>query len=193
MHPHHCFAAGWPAVAVVYRIARSVSKPGSVILPDVSSIRARGHPRRVWVVRRHGLRDVGGLVTEVLLVDDALRPDDERHHAARAVLRRIRDEREAARHLAVLEVALGAAGRVRALLRQDPEDVAVVGLRAGVGALLAIPFGGRLREERAERARVLAGRVLPVEAVALAGVAAELLRVVAFEPQVLALRVDVDA
>src|SRR4051812_46728997 len=82
-------------------------------------------PRRVGIERGHRARRRGRLGTEILLPHDAAAVDDERHDAGRIVLRRPRDEREAARHLAADDERLRAARRVRALLREDFEIVAV--------------------------------------------------------------------
>src|SRR5262249_37375531 len=98
---------------------------------------------------------------------------------------------EAGRHATVLDVAPGAAGRVRTLLREDPIEVAVIRARLVARLLLGVAFGRRLREQGPERARML--RIVPVEAGPLAGGAADLLREVVLELRVLALRVDVDA
>src|SRR5437773_1656833 len=65
---------------------------------------------------------------------------------------------------------------MRALRGEDAVDVAVVRLWLA-GLVRPVPFGVGLGNERAQRARVAARRILPVEAVALAGVAAHLLRV----------------
>src|SRR5262249_60794744 len=117
------------------------------------------------------------LLAQVLLEDDALRPHDEGHDAAHTVLGGIGDEREAAGHLAVLHVAASAAGRGRSLRRQDAVVVAVVGPRAFTALDGRVALGGGVRHQRAQRAPVgIAGR-LPVETVALAGLARALLRV----------------
>src|SRR5690349_20444871 len=72
-------------------------------------------PARIRVVLGH-LRDDGvGLVAEVLLVDDALLVDDEGHHAGHRPLRRPGDEREAGYHVAIDDVLVVTAWRVRAL------------------------------------------------------------------------------
>src|SRR5437773_9333855 len=65
---------------------------------------------------------------------------------------------------------------MRALRGEDAVDVAVVRLWLA-GLVRPVPFGVGLGNERAQRARVAARRILPVEAVALAGIAAHLLRV----------------
>src|SRR6185503_4226379 len=92
------------------------------IAPSLISLPDR-RPRVVWIVRRSRLRELLGLVAEVLLIDDALGTNDEGHDTARPVLRRVREEREAAGHLAVLEIAAGAAGGMGALRGQVSIEV----------------------------------------------------------------------
>src|SRR5258708_7252961 len=50
-------------------------------------------PIRIRLVSGHGLRDLRRPRAQVALVHDAAVVDDEGHHAGRAVLRRVRDER----------------------------------------------------------------------------------------------------
>src|SRR5688572_9460706 len=96
---------------------------------------------------------------EVGLVDDALVVDDEGHDAAVAVLGGVGDQREACGHLAVGDVAFGAAGG---------------GGRAGGGGA-GVAFGCRLSGQVAKRAALLAGFGGPEQAVVLVGRAAHLL------------------
>src|SRR5262245_49111236 len=134
-------------------------------------------PRVVGVVLRHRLPELLRFLAAVLLEDDPLRPDDERHDAALAVLRGIRDQREAAGHLSVLDVALRAAGSRGALGRQNAVEVAVVGSRALPALARRVAFRRRVRHQRTEGAPVCGAGLLPVESVVLAGLARNLLRV----------------
>ena len=145
------------------------------------------------IARRHFRR----LGSEIALVDDAVLIDDERHHAAFAVFGGVREQCEAGDHAAVDHVVVSAAGRVRALLRQDPEVVAAIRISVHV----ALEVGRGLGDQRSERALLFVlGRVRrPVQAVVLAGRAGELLRVLQHAVAIAilrckrALRVDVGA
>src|SRR5262249_14309433 len=87
---------------------------------------------------------------------------------------RIGDERKSADHLAVHHVVERAAGRVRALLREDPVVVAVVRLASAAGL---VTLRGRRRDEIAERALLFAAGGRPVEPILLAGLAHDPLRI----------------
>src|SRR5436190_1550302 len=91
-----------------------------------------GLPAGARVEGGHLLGDRGRARAEVLLEDRAVLVDDERHDAALAVLRRIRDHREAGEHAAIDDVVVGAAGCRRALPGKDAEVVAEV--RVALGA-----------------------------------------------------------
>src|SRR5207247_3105741 len=117
-------------------------------------------PGVVRIVGGDGLRVLRGLVAEVLLVDDALRTHDEAHDAARSVLRRVREQREAARHLTVLQIAAGAAGRVGALRGEATVEVALRAERGVIGRELRrrrfcggrfLFLGRSARDRRAEQ------------------------------------------
>src|SRR5689334_3125258 len=158
--------------------------------------RLLGRYRRPAVARVEtgdGRRLLRGVRSEILLVHDAVVVDDERHHAGARVPRRIRDGRESADHVALHHVVERAALGVRALATQGVEVIAVIRLRPFA---LGIAFTGRAGYQRAERARALALRGLPVQAVLLAWRAGELPRVfahailVAIGGGVLLLRVD---
>src|SRR5262249_8427078 len=139
------------------------------------------------------LHDLYRLRAEILLEDDALAVHQEGHDTALAVLRGPRHHREAARHLAVLHVVLRAARSVRTLCGEDAEEVAVERLRRGARLVHGVPFPSPLGEERSEGTLVAPARALPVEAVVLAGLAADLLRedAAGIESRVLRLGVDV--
>ena len=72
-------------------------------------------------------------------IDDAALIDQKCHYSGIAILRRISDKREAASHLAIDQVALGAADGVRALPGQNMEIVAVERLRRVVLAAVSLP------------------------------------------------------
>ena len=98
---------------------------------------ARSRPRRysTGVQVESGLYSlieaprVGRVRPEVLLVNDAVLAAEEGLDAAVAVSRRPGDHRVAGDHVAVDEVGVGAAWRRRPLRGEDPEVVAVIGLR----------------------------------------------------------------
>src|SRR5262249_25399899 len=109
--------------------------------------------------------------TEILLAHDAVLIDDEGHDAGDVVLGWPGDQREAAGHLAVDDVAPGAAGHGRALRLEDLEEVTVVRRRLlpprrGVGASF-----GRLCKEFPDGPPFLSVRRRPVQPVLLALVA----------------------
>ena len=72
--------------------------------------------------------------------------------------------RETADHLAVDQVVIGTAGCVRALAREDAVVIAVIRYRRGAGL---VAFRRCLRGQLAERARCLALRGRPIEAILL--------------------------
>src|SRR4029077_10512919 len=86
-----------------------------------------------------------------------------------------------------------AARGVRPLRGEDAEEVAVERLRLGARVVQRISFPRRVGEEGSERTLAGSARVLPVEAVALARLAAALLREdgAGIVPGVLQLRLDV--
>ena len=71
--------------------------------------------RRIRIEPRHITRNRGSLGTEILLVDGAILVDDERHDSRVSVSRWEREHSEAAGHVSIDEVVLGAAG-ARSLL-----------------------------------------------------------------------------
>src|SRR5439155_14011107 len=134
-------------------------------------------PRRVRAVDGHRGRRGTGLRAEILLANDTVLTDDEGHDAGGVVLDRPRDERESARHLAVLYVRYGPARRARALAGQDLEVVPVKRRRrlATLGDRAA--FCRRLRHEVAERTRLAATLGRPIQPVLSSGIAAKCHRV----------------
>src|SRR5262249_45066425 len=90
--------------------------------------------------------------------------------------RRVRDEREAADHVAPDDEVVRAAGRVGALREEDAIEVTVIRSRAAL-RWEGIARRTRSGDQGAERALRLAGLRLPVEAVALAPRALQALRV----------------
>src|ERR1700733_6783151 len=83
-------------------------------------------PARVGVVGVDFRCGGSGIGAEILFVYLAVVVDDEAHHAGFAVLRRIGNDGKAAQHFAVDDIAVSAAGRVLALLRQYPIVITVV-------------------------------------------------------------------
>src|SRR5262249_7703512 len=95
---------------------------------DRSSIRAR-LPARVQVVTLQVRRQLAGFRSQILLIDQSLLIDDERHDAAAAVFRRPGHDGKPTDHVSVDDVIVLAAGSVLALAGQDFEKVTVVRLR----------------------------------------------------------------
>src|SRR6267142_4412208 len=155
----------------------------------------RLRPGAIRVELPHGQRGGAGAWPEVLLVHDAVVIDDEGHHAGHAVLGGERDEREARDHLATRDVVVLAARGIGPLRRQDAVEIAVERCRPRL--LAPVPLGPGADDQVAQRAGRLSGLGGPVEPVALAGRAAEMLGVleetvaVAVLGVVLALRVHV--
>src|SRR6185437_12641003 len=138
-----------------------------------------GRYRRPAVARIEtgdGCRLLRGVRSEILLVHDAVGVDDERHHAGARVARRVSNGRESADHVSLDDVVERATLGVRALATQGTEVIAVIRLRPFA---LGIAFAGRARHQRAERARPVTLRGLPVQPVLLAWRARELPRVFA--------------
>ena len=108
-----------------------------------------------------------GVLTEILLVDDAIRADHEGHDAAECVFGRVGEESEAPCHIAVHYVALFAAGRGRSLGREYSEAVAPE--RRGIRLVRVIAFGGGFSHEVTERAAPFPRFPLPVETILEAG------------------------
>src|SRR5262249_52008221 len=98
---------------------------------------------------------------------------DERHDARATVLRGIGDEREPADHLAVDDVAARSARGALPLRGEDAEVVA----RPRARRPLALRVVSGRRDRRAEGALVAGSRRGPVQAVARARAAHELLRI----------------
>ena len=124
---------------------------------------------------------------EIFLIDDAVLIDDEGHDAGIAIGGRIGDQRKAARHMAIDDIILSAAGRVLSLLGQNVEIVAVIGPRLWMRRTGPITGRPGARDERPQRAFLFAGFDGPIEPIALADLAHEVLRVFrrAAGPQVL--------
>src|SRR5689334_16344744 len=74
-------------------------------------------PTGIGVVLLHGLPERFGLLSQVLLIDNAILVHDKRHHAGRAVFGGIGHEREALGHFAVHDVALCSVGGMLPLAR----------------------------------------------------------------------------
>src|SRR5271157_1625807 len=125
-------------------------------------------PGLVGVVGLHLFGQVGGLRSQVFLVHGPVRADDEGHHSGVAVLRGIGNEGEAASHLPIDDVALGATFCVSALRGKHTVVVAVERLRSIV--LAAVTLSRGIRHQRADGALGLTFSSLPIESVLLAWV-----------------------
>ena len=134
-------------------------------------------PAAVRVVRYDLTCDACRVTAEIFLIDNAVLVDDEGHDAGIAIGGRIGDHREAARHTIVEDVIPGAAGRIRPLLGQNPEIVAVIGPRLHMRG--AGPVTGRpgLGDERAQRAFLFAWFDGPIEPITLSNRAHVVLRI----------------
>ena len=71
-----------------------------------------GYPGLVGIVLAHRRRDFLRVGAQVLLIDDTVLVDDEGGHAGVAVARRICHHGKALGQLAVVEIVLGASGRI---------------------------------------------------------------------------------
>src|SRR5262245_26155597 len=148
----------------------AVSARASLVLLQV----AHPLPAAARIERLHGRDGAVRLGSEILLVEDALVIDEERHHAGIAVLRRIGHQREAADQLAARDVIQRSPVSALPLAGQNLVVVAVIGHALVAGAItLRRRTGGKV----AERALILAGLRRPVQAVLLARPADDALRV----------------
>src|SRR5262249_24468494 len=84
-------------------------------------------PRAIRVKAHHFNADIGGAQAEVLLVDDPLMIDEERHQAGTAVSRGTGHEREAADHVAAHHIVDFAAWGVRPLPGENLIVIALIG------------------------------------------------------------------
>src|SRR4051794_27969027 len=82
-------------------------------------------PGLVGIEPIHPLDELHSVVAEVLLVDDAIVVDEEGRDAGVAVFGGPGEQREAADHLALDDIAERPAGGIRALLREDAIVVAM--------------------------------------------------------------------
>src|SRR5712691_1782172 len=98
-------------------------------------------PARVRVVFGDGGGDRRGIRAEVFLVDPALVIDDESHHAGAAPLGGPRDQRVAGDHVAVDDVAESPSRSMRALAREDFEEVPVIRRTGLLRSIIASPCG----------------------------------------------------
>src|SRR5208282_712669 len=115
---------------------------------------------------RHVARNRGGLGTEILLIDDAVLVNDERHYPRVAVSRRKCNYSEAAGHVAIDDIALGAAGRVRPLAFEGLVVIAVIGLR--LVFLAEVTGGACLANQRTQGALLVTRACRPIEPIMLA-------------------------
>src|SRR6516165_12641859 len=86
-------------------------------------------PALAWVVFRNRAALVGALFAQILLVNDTVLSNKERHDTRVPVFHWIRQNGEPACHFSVHDVVFGAAFCSSALLREDPVVIAVEGLR----------------------------------------------------------------
>lgn len=84
-------------------------------------------PGRIRIVRNHGRGDFLGVRAEVFFVNAALLVDDEGHDTRLAPIGWIGHQRVARDHVSVDNVAVLAAGRVRALSGKNLEVVSMIG------------------------------------------------------------------
>src|SRR5262249_33944540 len=125
--------------------------------------------------------------------------DDEGHDAGDAVFRRIGHHGEAAHHVVVDDIVVGAAPGMGALALQDPVEIAVIGRRPFMLLVDAVPGGLGLDDRGPQRALLLPFLGRPVEPVMGAGIAQEFLGIfdiaviVAVLGGIFALGVDIGA
>src|SRR5258706_3680691 len=111
---------------------RALGKPRRTTLPPLENNDRRrllrGHflPAGTGIEAGHLRADLGRGLAEIFLEHLAVVTHDERHHATLAVLRGIRDHREAGDHATVDDVAVRTAGRALALARKNPEVIAAI-------------------------------------------------------------------
>src|SRR3974390_2263843 len=86
-------------------------------------------PALAWVVFRKCGALVGGLFPEILLVNDAILFEDERHDAGVSIFHRIGQKGVSAGHFSVDDVVFGATFCRGTLFSEYPVVVAVEGLR----------------------------------------------------------------
>src|SRR4051812_23329790 len=105
--------------------------------------------------------------------------DYESHHAGVAVLSGKADEGKAAHHVAIDDVAVGAAGSIFSLCLENLIIIAVIRRRglSGAGAFRAIAGALSLRRERSKRALLFARLGFPVQPIFLTSLTAEAPRV----------------
>jgi hypothetical protein len=116
-----------------------------------------GLPARIWIVLGNLQCDLRGRKAEVLLVDNAVLVDHERHDARVAVSRRVGQQRKPAGHPTVDDIIAGA---VRSLPGQDPQIVAIVGPGCRVWRARGVARGAGAGAQRPERALLLPVAVL---------------------------------
>src|SRR5262249_49158895 len=115
------------------------------------------------------------LSAEVALPDHAILADHEAHDAADSVKSRSAEQSEAASELAVLQIVACTAVRGWTLCEQHAKHVAVVRLARVCIALVAL--GGSCCEQRTGRTRRLVCPHFPIQAVLLARLTAQPLRI----------------
>src|SRR6516164_1491742 len=86
-------------------------------------------PALAWVVFRNRAALACGLFAQILLVNDAILSDKERHDARVPVVHRVGQNGESASHFSVHDVVFRATLCIGALLREYPVVVAVEWLR----------------------------------------------------------------
>ena len=128
-----------------------------------------GHapPAFVRVEALYFLYAFRGARSEVLFEHDTIVVHEKGHHAARAILRGVRDQREAADQFAFRKVVVRSAFCVRPLLFKNAEQISVITTRR-TRCRRRISLRLSLREEGSEGALRLARRGGPVETVAVA-------------------------
>src|ERR1700677_1795825 len=136
-------------------------------------------PRRIGVINRHLPRQFIRVRPEVFLIDFSLLIDNEGHHSGVAPFGWPRNQPKTGDHVAVDDVSVLSARRVRPLLREDLKTIALK--RCLVGrhdfGTTDIPFAPRLRDPRPQRAGFLALIRLPIQSIVPARSAPQQLRV----------------
>src|SRR4051812_17480762 len=100
-------------------------------------------PRVVWIERRRVRGDLARVLAKVFFVYDAIVADQERGDAGVSVFGGPGDQREPADHLAVHDEVVRAAGRLRALTRQNLIVIAVESFTAADAIAAPARIGDR--------------------------------------------------
>src|SRR4029077_6780996 len=112
------------------RSSEATPPPSPVTSPSVAQKReilfVDATPTAIRIEARHRASELRRVASEILLKHNAVLINDERRDAGGAILRRKRDEPEAADHFSIHDIVIRAARSMRALLCQDSIKVSVV-------------------------------------------------------------------